>query len=55
MTAKQAAEIANRANAKRLVLTHFSARYKNAQEVEEDARGLFDNVICAHDFMRIRL
>lgn len=55
MTAKQAAQIANKSNAKQLVLMHFSARYKNTQELEEDARDIFDNVICAKDFMRIDL
>jgi ribonuclease Z len=55
MTARQAAQIANKADAKKLVLTHFSARYKNTQEIEEDARNVFDNIICAKDFMRINL
>ncbi|MBI2654609.1 ribonuclease Z [Candidatus Woesearchaeota archaeon] len=55
MTAKQAAQVANKANAKQLVLIHFSARYKNTQELEEDARDIFDNVICAKDFMKIAL
>ncbi len=55
MTAKQAAQLANKANVKKLVLIHFSARYKNTQELEEDARDIFDNVICANDFMRIEL
>jgi len=53
MTAKQAAQIANKAHVKKLILTHFSARYKNIQEIEEDARGIFDNIICAEDFMKI--
>ena len=55
MTAKQSAEIANKANAKQLVLIHFSARYKNTDEIEEDARNIFNNTICAHDFMKIEL
>lgn len=55
MTAKQAAQVANKANVKRLVLIHFSARYKNTQELEEDARTIFDNVICAKDFMKLQL
>ncbi len=55
MTAKQAAELANKSNAKQLILIHFSARYKNTQELEEDARNIFDNVICAKDFMKIEL
>ena len=55
MTAKQAAQIANKSNVKQLVLIHFSARYKNTQELEEDARDIFDNVICAKDFMKLEL
>ena len=55
MTAKQAAELANRSNTKKLVLTHFSARYKNALETEEEARTYFDNTLCAEDFMKINL
>jgi ribonuclease Z len=55
MTSKQAAEMANRTNTKKLILTHFSARYKNTLELEEEARTYFDNVNCAEDFMRINL
>lgn len=55
LTAKQAGQLASKANANQLVLIHFSARYTNTQEVEEDARDVFDNVICAKDFMRIDL
>jgi ribonuclease Z len=53
LTALEAAQIASRSGVKKLVLTHFSARYKNTSEIEEDARTAFDNVICAHDFMKI--
>ena len=55
MTSKQAAELANRSNSKQLVLTHFSARYKNTLELQEDASNYFDNVLCAKDFMKINL
>ena len=55
MTAKQAAEIANQANAKQLILTHFSTRYKDTHELEQDARNVFDNVLAAKDFMKINL
>ena len=51
MTGRQAGLIANQANAKKLVLTHFSARYKTTHEVEEDAKGVFNNSIAAKDFM----
>lgn len=53
MTSSEAAQIANKNNVKKLVLTHFSARYKNTLEVEEDARTYFNNVLCAKDFMRV--
>ena len=55
LTALQAAQIASQASVKKLVLTHFSARYKNTIELEEDARTAFDNVVSAHDFMRITM
>ncbi len=55
LTAMQAGLIANKANAKKLILTHFSQRYKNTQQIEEDARTVFNNVIAAKDFMKIIL
>ncbi|MFH1510106.1 MAG: ribonuclease Z [Candidatus Woesearchaeota archaeon] len=55
MTAKQAALIASQSNVKRLVLTHFSARYKDTSEIEEDAKTVFENVSCAFDLMKIKL
>jgi len=55
MTAQEAAQIASQANAKRLLLTHFSARYKDVNILEEDARAVFDNSQAAKDFMKIKL
>jgi len=55
LTAGQAGLIANKAGVKKLVLTHFSQRYKNTQQVEEDARTVFDNVTAAKDFMKVTL
>jgi ribonuclease Z len=55
LTAKDAAMIANTAEVGKLVLTHFSQRYKNTQEIEENATNYFDNVVCAEDFMKITL
>lgn len=55
MTAKEAALVASRSNVKQLVLTHFSARYKNTLELQEDAQAVFENVQCAEDFMKIKL
>jgi ribonuclease Z len=55
LTAEDAGLIASKANVKKLVLCHFSARYKNTLQIEEDARTMFDNVVCANDFMRLTL
>lgn len=50
MTAKQAAQIAKDAQAKQLVLTHFSARYQRTQDLLEEARTIFPNTEVAEDF-----
>jgi len=55
LTALEAGQIASRAGAKKLVLTHFSARYKDTTELEEDARTAFDNVVSAYDLMKIKV
>jgi len=55
MTSKQAAELAKRSNTKKLVLTHFSARYNNVEDLKKDAKKYFTNVVCANDFMKIDL
>lgn len=55
MTAKQAAELANRGSVKKLVLTHFSARYKDSEELRKDAKRYFNSVVCANDFMKVDL
>ena len=53
LTARDAALVASKANAKKLILTHYSSRYKSTHELEEDARNGFDNVMCAKDLMKI--
>ena len=55
LTAKQAALIANNANAKKLLLTHLSQRYTTGEEVLQDARDVFQNVFIAYDFMKLKL
>jgi ribonuclease Z len=55
MTAKDAANVANKAGVKKLVLTHFSQRYKTIEEIEEEAKDSFGNVVCAYDFMKLKV
>lgn len=55
LTAKQAAEIAKKAKVKKLILTHFSQRYKNSNELLKEAKKVFKNSRCAKDFMKVGL
>ncbi len=55
MTAHDAAKIAEKAKAKKLILTHFSQRYKNVKELVADAKEVFKNVEASKDFMKIHL
>jgi len=48
-TAKQAAEIAQKAQVKRLILGHFSARFANTLELHAEAKTIFENVTCVED------
>ncbi len=42
-SARQAAEIAHKANARYLFLVHISSRYKNPKPLEDEARAIFPN------------
>lgn len=48
-TAKQAALIALKANAKQLVLGHYSTRYPSIELFREEAQTIFQNVLLADD------
>jgi ribonuclease Z len=53
-TAREAAQIAREAGVRRLVLTHFSARYsRDATELEQQARSLFPATVIGKDGMEI--
>ena len=50
-TASEAANIAVKAEAKKLVLTHISARYHDTKNMQKSAKKIFNNVIIAKDYM----
>jgi ribonuclease Z len=49
LTAREAATIAREAGARRLVLTHFSARYPDLDGHLREAAEVFPDVVVAHD------
>ena len=54
-TAKEAAEVAKKVKAKKLVLTHISPRYKSGKEIEKEAKSVFSASVVAEDLMEINL
>jgi ribonuclease Z len=49
LTAKQAAELAQTAGVKKLILTHLSRRYRE-RDVQAEAQAVFPNSVVARDF-----
>jgi ribonuclease Z len=54
-TAKQAATLGKNAKAKNLVLTHFSARYKDEDGHLREAQEIHNSVITARDLLEIEI
>ncbi len=54
-TTKQAAMVAEKTNAKKLILTHISPRHKDAQKIENEARMIFAKVKVAEDLMEEKI
>jgi len=52
-TAVEAAQIAKLANAKKLILGHFSARYKDVTHLLDQACQIFPNTMVAEDGLKI--
>lgn len=48
-TARQAAKIAKLANAKKLIIGHYSARYTYQNELLEEAKTVFENTVLGED------
>lgn len=55
MTARQEAELASAAGARRLVLSHFSARYQSNDSFAEEAGHYHDDVVAAEDLAVIEV
>ncbi|MEM3851502.1 MAG: ribonuclease Z [Methanomassiliicoccales archaeon] len=54
-TATEAAQIAMKCGAKRLYLTHISARYNDSSDLLKEARSVFSPTFAAKDGMRYRV
>lgn len=52
-TAAQAASIAQQAQAKKLIIGHFSARYINLKPLLEEAKAVFDSTFLAEEGLKI--
>jgi len=48
-TARQAGEIALKANVKKLIIGHYSARYNNQIELLNEAKAIFENTVLGED------
>jgi ribonuclease Z len=55
MTGAYAARVASQADAKRLLITHFSQRYTTVQQTLDEARAIFPQTDAAFDLMKITL
>ena len=54
-TASQAAMMAKEANAKQLLIGHFSSRYKDESVLLHEAQNIFPNTIAANEGMTIKI
>ncbi|HJX05215.1 MAG TPA: ribonuclease Z [Candidatus Nanoarchaeia archaeon] len=55
LTTQDAGLIATNAHVKKLIITHFSQRYKSNKELEEEIKTFFKESQAAYDFMKIKL
>ncbi|MEO9308619.1 Ribonuclease Z [Nitrosotalea sinensis] len=54
-TSKEAAELAKKAGVTNLILTHFSARYENTDELVREAKTIHESVVGARDLLEINI
>lgn len=55
LSARDAAMIARSANAKKLIITHFSQRYTTSTPLLEEAKDTFPNTDAAFDFLKVEV
>lgn len=54
-TSLEAAQLAKKANVKKLILGHFSARYRNCNDLLYEAKSVFSETIIAEDGLEISI
>lgn len=54
-SAKDVARWAKKSKVKKLILTHFSRRYKTSKEILNPVKKIFKNTIIAEDLMKVRI
>jgi ribonuclease Z len=54
-TAKEAAELAKKAKVVNLILTHFSARYEDVEDLVNEAKTIHNSVIAAKDLLEVSI
>lgn len=55
LTSEDAAKIAKESKSKKLILTHFSQRYKDANVLLKEAKRIFKETSIAKDFMNVKV
>lgn len=55
MTSAQAAQLASRENVEKLIINHFSQRYKMVDELLNEAKDIFPNTDAAFDLMKVKI
>lgn len=55
LTSEDAANIAKASKSKKLILTHFSQRYKDVSGLLKEAKKIFKETSIAYDFMKIKI
>lgn len=53
LTVEDAANIAKKSKSKKLIITHFSQRYKHVGILLKEAKKIFKNTVSAEDFMKV--